>query len=1011
MGRAKAVNKASFGQQGSSISVSSQRSDDDRLASRRAMTTVWRSEIVPARKSMIGEPLPHGWAKALTDSGTPYYINHETRVTQWVDPRLQSCLQELSAHDDIRLAAYRTAIKLRDVQVYLRMSQIKLPTALNAFYALDVHSDYSSGQQIDAEEMAVVLMEMYADLPHPQRNVEVMISMMLKIYDRNRSGHISLQAFQTALTLLSVSWIEEKYRFLFTIYDTNQDDFITVEQLTQLLRHVVGLPNGIREAYAFCPTKEFPEQEAHRVFELERERNGAAATQISLNTFVNYCMTDPRPLLWLPVMHRVAATENSKHETTCCVCKMYPIIGFRYKNMTSMDRDVCQECYWTGREGNGHKASHEVKEYCFSSTARQDAKDFFGRIKRKMTKKKADESEAARTARAAKPVPVAEPRMSVAVPYEQALQEPAEGDDVVDHADVGLSHGVAGLQDEHDLIQEMAAQLKAADDEGGPVSTMVVNLETEQKLHLLRVIDELDAENRQLLQRLMDSERDRVAELQEPVAGDEGVRDAMQGRINDLNERNRDLVDQLTRLQAMLVASGMAQGHDNDNEQVNAPAYELARAGTHDDMPIYERAAHRANEYPPHTQLQHGALQATNDDEPDISLFLFVWKAYDPSHELAAIADSLSTAFADLRAEVCPDSALRYLMAIAFTPCLAAPKPTEPGHCLDEIKASSDAPTRAPRRSLLNSEERRELWGAETAAMLEEQDQYGNTPLPRDTIKRQKNSIRSASFRLRARLGRLASYSPDPASMAQDFVLAASPMPTPGRRGSDTRASDASPPLRARENSRRSSAEGPPPPPALTTSTPRVYRAPSMADASPDASGEGRIARHAATVRRPDLGERRLSDERLGAVSNNFESRVLASRARVQQILGVQSPDVTEANAVRDYLTVFSDGYLFCLLANHRLRERKLTQVKPYRSPLKAYPSAAERLTPSQVVENFNMFHSAWRTLGFDETRVPTWGDITHVAEEVDLSPQQRRYSLKVLEAVETLLALSESKA
>jgi hypothetical protein len=44
---------------------------------------------------------------------------------------------------------------------------------------------------------------------------------------------------------------------------------------------------------------------------------------------------------------------------------MYPIIGFRYKNLRCMDKDVCQECYWTGREGNGHKNSHEVREYCF----------------------------------------------------------------------------------------------------------------------------------------------------------------------------------------------------------------------------------------------------------------------------------------------------------------------------------------------------------------------------------------------------------------------------------------------------------------------------------------------------------------------------------------------------------------------------------------------------------------------------------------------------------------------
>ena len=70
-------------------------------------------------------------------------------------------------------------------------------------------------------------------------------------------------------------------------------------------------------------------------------------------------LQEPRPLVWLPTLHRIAATENgnsvaslvhvypivsgtlsllfsptcsfaAKHETHCAVCKVYPIIGFRY---------------------------------------------------------------------------------------------------------------------------------------------------------------------------------------------------------------------------------------------------------------------------------------------------------------------------------------------------------------------------------------------------------------------------------------------------------------------------------------------------------------------------------------------------------------------------------------------------------------------------------------------------------------------------------------------------------
>ena len=34
--------------------------------------------------------LPHGWEQAKTPLGEVYYINHQTRTTSWVDPRLQS---------------------------------------------------------------------------------------------------------------------------------------------------------------------------------------------------------------------------------------------------------------------------------------------------------------------------------------------------------------------------------------------------------------------------------------------------------------------------------------------------------------------------------------------------------------------------------------------------------------------------------------------------------------------------------------------------------------------------------------------------------------------------------------------------------------------------------------------------------------------------------------------------------------------------------------------------------
>ncbi|KNC87716.1 hypothetical protein SARC_00150, partial [Sphaeroforma arctica JP610] len=40
-----------------------------------------------ARPALEDDPLPAGWEMRLTPTGQPYYMDHNNRRTQWVDPR------------------------------------------------------------------------------------------------------------------------------------------------------------------------------------------------------------------------------------------------------------------------------------------------------------------------------------------------------------------------------------------------------------------------------------------------------------------------------------------------------------------------------------------------------------------------------------------------------------------------------------------------------------------------------------------------------------------------------------------------------------------------------------------------------------------------------------------------------------------------------------------------------------------------------------------------------------
>jgi hypothetical protein len=134
------------------------------------------------------------------------------------------------AHDGIKYAAYRTAVKLRDLQVYTKrtysgnlgpylffslfqpvetilrgyslisdglVGKIPLSTIPNAFYALNlnpdnvrllVHLPYLRIQpeehSISADDMSAVLLEVLSRVPNAHSFVDVIISWMFRIYDK-----------------------------------------------------------------------------------------------------------------------------------------------------------------------------------------------------------------------------------------------------------------------------------------------------------------------------------------------------------------------------------------------------------------------------------------------------------------------------------------------------------------------------------------------------------------------------------------------------------------------------------------------------------------------------------------------------------------------------------------------------------------------------------------------------------------------------------------------------------
>jgi hypothetical protein len=106
---------------------------------------------------------------------------------------------------------------------------------------------------------------------------------------------------------------------------------ITRAQMANYIKASLKLVASLNEAWPFQPTPEGVQAAVDSCSALElRLHPENTSALLSLDTFIQWCMEEPRALVWLPTMHRVAAAELAKHDTVCGLCKVFPIVGLRF---------------------------------------------------------------------------------------------------------------------------------------------------------------------------------------------------------------------------------------------------------------------------------------------------------------------------------------------------------------------------------------------------------------------------------------------------------------------------------------------------------------------------------------------------------------------------------------------------------------------------------------------------------------------------------------------------------
>ncbi|XP_035276172.1 LOW QUALITY PROTEIN: dystrophin [Anguilla anguilla] len=338
----------------------------------------------PSSQHFLSTSVQLPWQRAVSQNKVPYYINHQTQTTCWDHPKMTELFQSMGDLNNVRFSAYRTAMKIRRLQKALCLDLLDLNVAQNTF---ERHKLTQNAQLLNVPDVINCLTTIYDGLEQNHKDlvnvplcVDMCLNWLLNVYDTGRSGKIRALSMKIGLLSLSKGHLEEKYKYLFRQV-AGPGDTCDQRQLGLLLHDAIQIPRQLGEVAAFGGSNIEPS--VRSCFQHVTNK-----VELQPRQFVDWMHLEPQSMVWLPVLHRVAAAETAKHQAKCTICKECPIVGFRYRSLKHFNYDVCQSCFFSGRTAKGHKLNYPMVEYCTPTTSGEDMRDFTKVLKNKFRSKK-----------------------------------------------------------------------------------------------------------------------------------------------------------------------------------------------------------------------------------------------------------------------------------------------------------------------------------------------------------------------------------------------------------------------------------------------------------------------------------------------------------------------------------------------------------------------------------------------------------------------------------------------
>ncbi|XP_057616228.1 dystrophin isoform X2 [Chionomys nivalis] len=581
----------------------------------------------PASQHFLSTSVQGPWERAISPNKVPYYINHETQTTCWDHPKMTELYQSLADLNNVRFSAYRTAMKLRRLQKALCLDLLSLSAACDA---LDQHNLKQNDQPMDILQIINCLTTIYDRLEQEHNNlvnvplcVDMCLNWLLNVYDTARTGRIRVLSFKTGIISLCKAHLEDKYRYLFKQV-ASSTGFCDQRRLGLLLHDSIQIPRQLGEVASFGGSNIEPS--VRSCFQFANNK-----PEIEAALFLDWMRLEPQSMVWLPVLHRVAAAETAKHQAKCNICKECPIIGFRYRSLKHFNYDICQSCFFSGRVAKGHKMHYPMVEYCTPTTSGEDVRDFAKVLKNKFRTKRyfakhprmgylpvqtvleGDNMETPVTLINFWPVdsvPASSPQLSHDDTHSRIEHYASRLAEMENSNGSYLNDSISpneSIDDEHLLIQHYCQSLNQDSPLSQPRSPaqILISLESEERGELERILADLEEENRNL-----QAEYDRLKQQHEhkglsPLpsppemmpTSPQSPRDAeliaeakllrqhkgrLEARMQILEDHNKQLESQLHRLRQLL-EQPQAEAKVNGTT-VSSPSTSLQRSDSSQPM-------------------------------------------------------------------------------------------------------------------------------------------------------------------------------------------------------------------------------------------------------------------------------------------------------------------------------------------------------------------------------------------------------------------------------------------